>query len=110
MFKLNKSSLIEKGKPAVATKNMIKSISAVAANKADVRVTGSTAKSTPAIATRKFTAEPVSQVHGVANGGDRQEMIAIAAYYRAERRGFSGGDAMQDWLEAESEIDGVVYD
>lgn len=36
----------------------------------------------------------------------RWQMIAEAAYYRAERRGFSdGGDAMQDWLEAEKEID-----
>ncbi len=109
MFKLNKSGLTEKGKPAVATKNMTKSMSTVAANKTDVRVAGSAAKSKPATATRKFTAEPISQVHGVANGEDRQEMIAIAAYYRAERRGFSGGDAMQDWLEAEAEIDGTVY-
>lgn len=32
-------------------------------------------------------------------------MIAIAAYRRAEQRGFSGGAAEQDWLEAEAEID-----
>jgi hypothetical protein len=36
-------------------------------------------------------------------------MIAIAAYYLAERRGFNGGDPLQDWLEAESEIDTAVY-
>ncbi|MBS0298864.1 MAG: DUF2934 domain-containing protein [Proteobacteria bacterium] len=38
---------------------------------------------------------------------DRQEMIATAAYYRAEKRGFSGSeaDAVQDWLEAEMEVD-----
>ena len=38
---------------------------------------------------------------------DRQEMIATAAYYRAEKRGFSGNaaDTLQDWLEAEMEID-----
>lgn len=37
----------------------------------------------------------------------RQEMIATAAYYRAEKRGFKGDemDAVQDWLEAETEID-----
>lgn len=32
------------------------------------------------------------------------KMISEAAYYRAEKRNFQGGDAHQDWLEAESEI------
>jgi len=36
---------------------------------------------------------------------DRQKMIELEAYYRAERRGFSNGSAVQDWLEAEAEID-----
>ena len=40
---------------------------------------------------------------------DRQQMIATAAYYRAENRGFNGGDEIQDWLEAESELDGISY-
>jgi hypothetical protein len=40
-----------------------------------------------------------------ANPGMRQRMIAEAAYYRAERRGFVSGDTVQDWLEAEKEID-----
>lgn len=109
MFKLNKSGLIEKSRIAVANKNMTKSISTVVANKTDVRVAGSTAKSKPETETRKITVKPVGQVRAVANEEDRQEMIAIAAYYRAERRGFSGGDAMQDWLEAEAEIDNAVY-
>ena len=38
-------------------------------------------------------------------GRQRQQMIAEAAYFKAERRGFSGGDAMRDWCEAEAEID-----
>jgi hypothetical protein len=32
-------------------------------------------------------------------------MIAEAAYFKAERRGFNGGDAVRDWCEAEAEID-----
>ncbi len=35
---------------------------------------------------------------------ERGRMIAEAAYYRAEQRGFQGGDPQQDWLEAELEI------
>ncbi|MEZ5541927.1 MAG: DUF2934 domain-containing protein [Pseudomonadota bacterium] len=36
---------------------------------------------------------------------ERDRMIREAAYLRAERRGFCGGSAEQDWLEAEHEID-----
>lgn len=36
---------------------------------------------------------------------DRYQKIATAAFYRAERRGFIDGDAVQDWLEAEMEVD-----
>ncbi|MCK6488177.1 MAG: DUF2934 domain-containing protein [Planctomycetes bacterium] len=31
-------------------------------------------------------------------------MVAEAAYYRAEKRGFAPGNDLQDWVEAESEI------
>jgi len=36
---------------------------------------------------------------------DREARIAEAAYWRAERRGFSPGQELDDWLEAEREID-----
>ena len=35
----------------------------------------------------------------------RRQMISTAAYYRAERRAFRGGDPVADWLEAEAEIE-----
>lgn len=38
----------------------------------------------------------------------RLRMIAEAAYYRAERRGFKNSDAVNDWLEAEAEIDRLL--
>jgi hypothetical protein len=34
----------------------------------------------------------------------RRQMIAEAAYYRAQRRGF-GVDPVADWIEAEAEVD-----
>jgi sterol desaturase/sphingolipid hydroxylase (fatty acid hydroxylase superfamily) len=37
------------------------------------------------------------------------EMIAEAAYYKAEKRGFSPGNELRDWLEAKSEIINLVY-
>lgn len=36
---------------------------------------------------------------------ERHRRIAEAAYYLAERRGFRGGDPVQDWLVAEAQID-----
>jgi chromosome segregation ATPase len=38
----------------------------------------------------------------------RQRMIREAAYYRAQRRGFAGGDPVRDWLEAEAEVDRLL--
>jgi hypothetical protein len=35
----------------------------------------------------------------------REARIAEAAYWRAERRGFTAGYELDDWLEAEREID-----
>jgi hypothetical protein len=31
-------------------------------------------------------------------------MIAEAAYYRAQRRGFAPGHELEDWLQAEAEL------
>jgi hypothetical protein len=36
----------------------------------------------------------------------REARIAERAYWRAERRGFSAGQELDDWLAAEKEVDG----
>lgn len=36
--------------------------------------------------------------------GERIERIAMAAYYRAEARGFVPGHELDDWIAAESEM------
>lgn len=36
---------------------------------------------------------------------ERYRMIAENAYHRAEKRGFVGGDPLNDWLLAEREVD-----
>ncbi|NNM60568.1 MAG: DUF2934 domain-containing protein [Steroidobacteraceae bacterium] len=35
---------------------------------------------------------------------ERYNLIAKAAYLRAATRGFEGGDPMQDWLDAETDL------
>lgn len=37
---------------------------------------------------------------------ERQQLIMQAAYFRSERRGFAPGAELDDWLQAEAEIDG----
>lgn len=35
---------------------------------------------------------------------ERDRLIARAAYFRAEKRGFAPGCELQDWIEAEAEV------
>jgi hypothetical protein len=52
---------------------------------------------------------PISKamVDQLCTPGDRHEMIARAAYYRSQRRGFAPGHELDDWLAAEHDIDAV---
>lgn len=38
----------------------------------------------------------------------RHGMIREAAYFRAEKRGFQGGDPVSDWLLSEQEVDSAL--
>jgi hypothetical protein len=39
---------------------------------------------------------------------ERQQWIATAAYFRAQRRGFTPGQEASDWFEAEAEVAALV--
>ncbi|MBN1571310.1 MAG: DUF2934 domain-containing protein [Acidobacteria bacterium] len=38
-------------------------------------------------------------------GEERHQLISQAAYFRAEQRSFEPGHELEDWLEAEAEIE-----
>jgi len=38
----------------------------------------------------------------------RKHYVEMAAYYIAERRGFAAGDLLDDWVQAEAEIDRLL--
>ncbi|MEO6976329.1 MAG: DUF2934 domain-containing protein [Gallionella sp.] len=57
------------------------------------------------VAIKKVTSKP--QING--DNEDRHHMISTAAYFRAEQHGFDGVYELQDWLEAEAEIDTKFY-
>lgn len=39
---------------------------------------------------------------------DPVEWTAVAAYYRAEQRGFEEGHELDDWLQAEKELNDLI--
>ena len=41
-------------------------------------------------------------------GVEREKLISVAAYYRAENRDFCEGDALTDWLICEVEVDALL--
>ena len=57
---------------------------------------------TEAEAREVATAESVAQM-------DRDEMIAVAASYRAEQRAFEPGHELEDWVQAEKQIDASLH-
>ena len=66
------------------------------------------------VAKTKTTPKPLSESATKGNGASpitpeqRYRMICDAAYFRAERRGFIGGNSAEDWTAAEVEIDGLL--
>lgn len=65
-------------------------------------------KSKPRSSRPTGAADPAPMPSAGVGPEQRYHMIAEAAYFHAERRGFRGGDPAQDWLEAEAEIDRIL--
>ena len=45
---------------------------------------------------------------GKTSPGERAKMIAEAAYYLAEKRGFGHGQDLADWAAAEKQVDALI--
>lgn len=65
---------------------------------------------TPPAAVKGRTTRQSSSLQTLANTSDeeRLHMIQEAAYYRAEKRSFAPGHEVEDWAEAEREIDDLI--
>ena len=64
-----------------------------------------------AITARQARKSGAAAAHPAALAGeDRYRLIAEAAYYRAEQRGFTPGSELDDWLAAEIEVDALLAD
>lgn len=60
-------------------------------------------------AVRKSTrAAPAGSTAPMVDADVRRAMVAQAAYFRAERRGFAPGGDLEDWIAAEREIERML--
>ena len=67
-----------------------------------VQQTKPTKKSTPN--TKRKSSSRNSGAKSETNGENRDSLIAVSAYYKAQARGFKPGDELADWLAAEAEV------
>lgn len=94
-------------KAASAKTASVKETTKAPAKKAAPRATATKLKGNGEATMPKKVVKAPSTIGGI-TPEQRYRMICDAAYFRAERRGFVGGNAVQDWLDAESEIDELL--
>lgn len=70
---------------------------------------GSTIKPKDKGAARQSSRTPAADAASGNYDCPREQMIAEAAYFRAEQRGFAPGNEMSDWLEAEADVESVLH-
>lgn len=46
----------------------------------------------------------MAKAEAAGRAAERREMIATAAYFRAQKRGFEPGRELEDWYAAETEV------
>lgn len=78
--------------------------------KEKTNVTSKAKKKNTGTGRKKTPVEPTSPVANEEQGlqsdvDGRHATIAYAAYFRAEKRGFASGSELDDWLEAEHELE-----
>ena len=62
----------------------------------------------PAPPAKKPKAKPEAKAKAAVSPEERFSMVARAAYFIAERRGFADGDPVQDWLVAECQVEALL--
>ena len=65
-------------------------------------------KSAPTPAESKSAVPAKAPAKTALTPAERMKMIAEAAYYLAEKRGFKGGNELSDWVAAEKQVDSLI--
>lgn len=88
-----------KPKPAAKPAQPVKARAPAKAKPATKTATATAAAKPARTRARKSAVVPPEQ---------RRHYIEMAAYYIAERRGFAPGNPLEDWVQAEAEIDRLL--
>jgi len=96
--------MMSKSAPATPTKK--KSTRKTVAGAAAAQVAEKAREKPPSLP-RKRPSRKSAAVLAI-NPEERHHRIQVAAYHIAERRGFHGGSAHEDWLQAEQEVDAMI--
>jgi len=88
-------------KPAAKKASSASKTSAKAKTATEKKAKTTSKKSTKAVTTKKAKSN--------GNGTEKRSvLIQQTAYFIAEKRGFQGGDPVQDWLAAERQVDEML--
>lgn len=96
---------------AVATKEVAPkapTAKKVVAKKAASAPVAAPVAATPAAKTTKVTQKASTACAPLLSSEQRSHYVSVAAFYIAERRGFTLGDPTEDWLAAEAEVDRLI--
>jgi DUF2934 family protein len=69
---------------------------------------GATKKPTATIGKKLAASRTARSSGGAISDQQRRNYVEVAAYYLAERRGFAGGSEIEDWAQAEREVDRLL--
>lgn len=72
------------------------------------QMAAASSKDAGAPASKPNSSSPLAGAQTAVAAEARRTMIAEAAYYIAEQRGFGSGSEVEDWLRAERQIDMVL--
>ena len=88
----------QKTPPAVKTAKTKTTSSEAAPKKAASKTTAKKSNTIKTPSPRRRNAKPTISAE------ERAYLIEQTAYFKAQSRGFAGGDPLQDWLDAEAEV------
>jgi hypothetical protein len=95
-------------KPKTAAKPAVKTAAKTTTAKPAASKPAPKSAAKPAAAAKPAKAAAKKSGAAALTPEQRRCYVEVAAYYMAERRGFTGGNEMDDWMAAEAEIDRLL--
>jgi hypothetical protein len=102
-----KAKLAVKAAPAKKSGGTVKTVAKTAAKAAPKTAPKAVPKAAPKPRAKKPGGAAPRQPSTVP-AEQRRNYVEMAAYYIAERRGFAPGNPLEDWVQAEAEIDRLL--